>query len=215
MQSIFPLEVIYYNGKLKYPKKTSKLFLGFFSSVENAEQFLENLPDNPDFNFLYNVIEEKVTLKYNIYFFRLFEYRLDGDNKIYSTRIYKSETNHCNAKHLYESNLNPKNTVFEGRDESDCKFRRGDFVEFYNHGTINIGIIAAMPLTKDFIQSLKEKEGEETINLPDQRDDSYRILVGKKKFHRLNCRVYYAFHPGRKIKHKIGEKLQQRLLSEE
>ncbi|MBK6607898.1 MAG: hypothetical protein IPQ05_20410 [Leptospiraceae bacterium] len=204
--SIFKLEVVTYEGIVKYPKELDFDHLGYFRNPLQAERFMKELKSNPVWKSLYS-LEKNPKDQTSILFFKLAEYSVDRKNEIVlSTRIYGKDLN------LYHSRLKAENLPFTGRKESEIFFRKGDIIEFIQSNGLHIGIIGEAPWTREQLKKIM-KERKWKTNLTDQVDDCYYVLYGKDKFSHAHPPTYFVFKPTGNVSQKVQKMLRDRLES--
>ena len=204
--SIFKLEVVTYEGIVKYPKELDFDHLGYFRNPLQAERFMKELKSNPVWKSLYS-LEKNPKDQTSILLFKLTEYSVDRKNEIVlSTRIYGKDLN------LYHSRLKAENLPFTGRKESEIFFRKGDIIEFIQSNGLHIGIIGEAPWTREQLKKIM-KERKWKTNLTDQVDDCYYVLYGKDKFSHAHPPTYFVFKPTGNVSQKVQKMLRDRLES--
>jgi len=204
--SIFKLEVVTYEGIVKYPKELDFDHLGYFRNPLQAERFMKELKSNPVWKSLYS-LEKNPKDQTSILLFKLTEYSVAGKNEIVlSIRIYGENLN------LYHSRLKAEKLPFTGRKKSEIFFKEGDIVEFIQGAFLRIGVVGAAPWTREQLKKVM-KERKWKKNLTDQVDDCYYVLYGKDKFSHAHPPTYFVFKPTGNVSQKVQKMLRDRLES--
>ena len=204
--SIFKLEVVTYEGIVKYPKELDFDHLGYFRNPLQAEKFMKELKSNPVWKSLYS-LEKNPKDQTSILLFKLTEYSVAGKNEIVlSIRIYGENLN------LYHSRLKAEKLPFTGRKKSEIFFKEGDIVEFIQGAFLRIGVVGAAPWTREQLKKVM-KERKWKKNLTDQVDDCYYVLYGKDKFSHAHPPTYFVFKPTGNVSQKVQKMLRDRLES--
>jgi len=194
---IYELEVYTYNSSSKrYPVEIDTIEIGRYSSLEKAgnemKEWIEPCPPNQDGD--YEVIHS----------FSIQEHGIDVpifgssyDERIYNDRgkLYGIE------KHFGEP--------FFGTAPEDCRFKKGDVVEFRMYNELEIGIVTRLPLTPDRVSKinaryqrlydegirLKDLDGNSFLLFLDQSDNSYIIHHGRNDMHEAVLSEACLFRP--------------------
>jgi len=204
--SIFKLEVVTYEGIVKYPKELDFDHLGYFRNPLQAERFMKELKSNPIWKSLYTR-EKNPKDQTSILFFKLTEYSVDGKNEIVLTiRIYGNDLN------LYHSRLKSGHLPFDGRKKSEIFFKEGDIVEFIQGAFLRIGVVGAAPWNREQLKKVM-KERKWKTNLTDQVDDCYYVLYGKDEFSHAHPPTFFVFKPTGNVSSKAKKILRERLKS--
>ena len=202
--SIFKLEVVTYEGIVKYPKELDFDHLGYFRNPLQAERFMKELKSNPVWKSLYS-LEKNPKDQTSILLFKLTEYSVAGKNEIVlSIRIYGENLN------LYHSRLKAEKLPFTGRKKSEIFFKEGDIVEFIQGAFLRIGVVGTAPWTGEQLKKVM-RERKWKKNLTDQIDDCYFVLYGKDKFSHAHPPTFFVFKPKGNISPRIEKMLQDRL----
>jgi len=126
--TVFLLRMKYVNERIKYPLQLHGGTLGIFTNLKYAEHFLKINKKT-----LYNFLEDKPFKIYEIE-----EITLNYFRNFIRTRFY-NHTGQFYGEHIWE----------EANRTFDCRFKRGELVEFVDGTTLRAGIVAAVPPDKD------------------------------------------------------------------
>ena len=206
---IYELKVRTYDSSSKrYPVEIDTIPIGRYSSHEKAENEMKNLikpcPENQDED--YEVIHS----------FSVEEIGIDVPDRdsYYDELIYNDRGN------LYGIVKNPKEH-FSGTAPEDCKFKKGDFVEFSRGNKLEIGIVAGLPLSPDRVSnanakaqkmydegtSFKDLGGNPYLVFCDQSDNWYAIYYGRNNIADIDLPEPRLFRPRFPVKARIRRRL--------
>ena len=198
--TIFKLiEIEYCDKKPQYPLfGVSKSTLGYFFSLEKAEQAMKNN------------IEENDNGRQNTSFgFLIEEYALD----VPSYWQAKSRRSYLSDGTLWAENLLDEDPLLEsddpareflGRPAEKRRFQKGDLVETLNGTQVTLEIVTEEPDTPEEVSEQRENDKENFLH-HDYSDDYYRTINhnGKQSY----SNVIYVFPP----RIPVGEVLQKKL----
>lgn len=142
---VYELSCYESRGKMPY-REFNCHKLGFFSSIDNAEQimirFIEDSKQDDIIGFIVN------------------EWELDHYNAdMPSSNSLSRRSYDRNGKMLAYSPYDTDGKLcFRGRDETDCPFKVGDIVEIIGIDTMNLSIIASLPFDKRYMSKLLRKK---------------------------------------------------------
>ena len=206
---IYELEVCTYNSRSKrYPVETDTIQIGRYSSLEKAEKEMKKLiepcPENQDDD--YEVIHS----------FAIQELGIDVPYRgsSYDERIYDDRGK------LYGIGKNFREH-FSGTAQEDCRFKKGDLVEFPKDNKLEIGIVTRLPLTPDRVSKhnatyqrlydegsrLEDLDGNPIFVSCDQSDSTYIIHDGRNASTFADHQKPYLFRPKFHISAGIKRKL--------
>ena len=209
---IYELEARTYNTSArKYPVEIDTIKIGMFSSLEKAEkemrEWIRPCPENQDED--YDIIHS----------FSIQELGIDVPyhgslNDEYDERIY-----HDRGK-LYGIVKNFREH-FSGTDPEDCRFKKGDLVEFLMGSKLQIGIVASLPLSPDKVskhnilsqrlydegKGITDLDGNQIPLFCDQSDNTYGIYYGRGSSMDADLQEAGLFRP----KFPISARIRRRL----
>jgi hypothetical protein len=197
--SVFVLKMIYVPDKISYPATLNSETFGYFSDLKKAEYFV-SYKDKEAYWFLED---------YSFKIFEIEEYGLDYFFLQIRTRVYTQDGA------FYEEHLAEYEKGYPGKDEDECRFKKGDLVEFIHSGNLEIGIIASLPPDPKKVKALSEKVSKETGSNRhpfDASDDSYMVLFGFNKLSHAHPNVHQVFSPSVSVPAEIEKLLIERYL---
>jgi hypothetical protein len=189
-QSVFILKMRYSSEPIKYPTQLQCDTLAYFSDLKKAESFITSA--HKELYWFFRGFPFKI--------FLIEEYGLNSFLQDIRVRIYESNGNFY-GEHLSDSEKN-----FQGREPEDCKFKRGDFIEYIDRvHRLNFGVIIGFPFSHRRVKEISKKASKKHIL--DSSDDAYLIVYGLGIYDYENVQVFYVFEPSGKIPEALKRQL--------
>lgn len=170
-------------GKIIYPIPLKTETLGYFTDIKKAEYYI-SFPQKDVYWFLED------------HPFKIFELEEHGLNYFLmqgKTRVYDRSGSSYGEYDI--ENIEK----FQGRDETECKFKVCDRVEYIDDDKLKFGKVVGMPPDKKWMKKLHERPEKSSRTLLDSRDDTYLINDVQPVAKRLRIKVPYVFEPSVKI----------------
>lgn len=162
---IYELTVLYCKHPLTYPKPVEHESLGFFTSIERAEVFLRLGVESGQVGW-FELKSEPFVLGY-----QLAEWALD-DARALHRRCYYAPDGRCQGDEPMDEEPQP----WAGRLPETCRFKVGDIVQVMAYNTIDVGIVAALPLSPEQVNNINARAKSKGVWV-DQSEDRYFIWL--------------------------------------
>ena len=133
MNAIFSLNVIWVNGKIRFPSLLNRTTTGYFSTLSAVDDYLKTTREKPACRWYFS---DEVG-------FRIFEvskFITDSDEEEQGHWVYDD----CGK--LYGGYEGSDRDKFPGRSPEQCLFKPGDLVGFLQGNRLDAGIVAGRPI---------------------------------------------------------------------
>ncbi|MCL2074642.1 MAG: hypothetical protein FWH18_12020 [Marinilabiliaceae bacterium] len=172
--SIFKLiEIDYCDEKPQYPEfEVSRIQIGYFSSLANAEQAMKN-----------NIKGNDYSSENEVFGYIIEEYALDEPSYWHTKSKRSFLPDGSFLDETLVSDLPDKNGDFEeflGRPPEKVRFASGDLVELLRGDTVTLSIVTHMPSSPEEVSEMHQRSKKNHSSgvhlLLDASDDAYRTI---------------------------------------
>ena len=207
---IYKLEIrTYTSSSRKYPVETDTIQIGRYSSLENAEKEMRecigSCPENQDED--YDVIHS--------FFIQEIGIDVPHRDSSYDELIYDDRGKFYGIGKNFREH-------YSGTAPEDCRFKKGDLVEFLIDNKLQIGIVTRLPLTPDRVSKhnaryqrlydegsrFEDLDGNTYMVSIDQSDNTYGIYYGRDGSTDADLQEPYLFRPKFPVSARIRRRLQ-------
>ena len=192
------LEIEIYTKARRAIRRAEINRIGIYSSEEAAEKDLRT------------IVRKRQENKdcYPVLGYILKELAVDEPERLVSERSYTYEGKH-NDKNL----MNPLDGSFSGRPSEMVRFHKGDIVEAYCCGNVEIMIVYGTPQPPEWYAKLRERAeplGRWDKSMYDSSDDMYTLVPVRGEYHE-HVESQLVFAPTHPISKKMQEELKKQL----
>ena len=195
--SIYELTVLYCDSPVTYPKPVEREPLGFFTNIERAEEFLRSGVEKGQVGWF------EIEADYVVLGYQLAEWMLDGARTLRWQRHYAPD-GHGRGDEPMDEEPQP----WAGRPPETCRFKVGDIVQLVAYDNLEVGKVAALPLSPQQVAEINARSHFAGIPV-DQFEDRYFIWLGAGEHaHAVEGELCA---PLAKVEESLAQALQARL----
>lgn len=164
--SVYELTVLYCESPLTYSKPVQREPLGFFTNIERAEDFLRSGVERGQVGWF------AIEADYVVLGYRVAEWMLDGARTLRRLRHYDPD-GHYRGDEPMDEEPQP----WAGRPLETCRFKVGDILQLVAYDKVEVGIVAALPLSLEQADKINAHSNFKGIPV-DQFEDRYFVWLG-------------------------------------
>ncbi len=134
-----------------------------------------------------------------------------SDNYLLSWRLYNENGEMIDRSLCCGLDANDAFNEFEGRDNGQFRFKKGDIVEFIYRKEVRLGFVSAIPPSRDWVKRKKEEWASEERGYMysfDISDDSYIVLTSSDYASHYHVSSMDIFAPHYYVPNYMRKKLE-------